>query len=562
MSLARTLQVARASLLAATMVLPLAATSLVAQEAVDSPSSVSARELQSAIDAIKRRVAEQQSARETGSENALEVELESARQTIAELTHSLERLRGERDALKREIEASQNDKSALVADLAALRDTEAGLRAALETSKGEAAAAEKELTASREQAAVGLAERDRQLNELRQAMDAEATARAGFEEKLTAMEAERSGLTTDLAAAVQDVARLEGELAEAKSAAERLTADLAAEREHSAAAETKLAEREAAERGSRTEVATLKSEIAELRELASRSVDEIEQLGETLLATMAENAELATALVEARETRTVLEAELKAVRLELEAGATSVAGAQDGLAMPPTLASSDATSEARDAELAAAKQEIATLTEELIARDKQLAEGAASGDVDALIQQMGLLQREVETLGTANAALSAELAELRGSAPSAPEIVNASADPAQSLDRFLTELNAVDTGDGWWMTVPEGLVFAPGSDALAAGTEPTVTQLATLIRYFDDAPVRIVGHTDSFGDAEVNRNLSVKRAESVGRALVEEHGIDAARISTEGFGEEQPVASNATIEGRRANRRVEIYIRR
>jgi outer membrane protein OmpA-like peptidoglycan-associated protein len=130
------------------------------------------------------------------------------------------------------------------------------------------------------------------------------------------------------------------------------------------------------------------------------------------------------------------------------------------------------------------------------------------------------------------------------------------------LEHFLGQLNAVDTGDGWWMTVPEGLVFAPGSDELAAGTEPVVAQIAALIGYFGDAPVRIVGHTDSFGDAVVNKELSLQRAAAVGRQLVGSFGIDPRRLVTEGFGEEQPIASNATIEGRRANRRVEIYIKR
>jgi outer membrane protein OmpA-like peptidoglycan-associated protein len=105
-------------------------------------------------------------------------------------------------------------------------------------------------------------------------------------------------------------------------------------------------------------------------------------------------------------------------------------------------------------------------------------------------------------------------------------------------------------------------VFAPGSDELAPGTEPVVAQIAALLGYFGDAEVRIVGHTDSFGDAAVNKELSLQRAETVGRMLVDSFGIQPDRIATEGFGEEQPIASNATIEGRRANRRVEVYIQR
>ncbi|OOZ39722.1 hypothetical protein BOW53_10410 [Solemya pervernicosa gill symbiont] len=69
----------------------------------------------------------------------------------------------------------------------------------------------------------------------------------------------------------------------------------------------------------------------------------------------------------------------------------------------------------------------------------------------------------------------------------------------------------------------------------------------------------VVGHTDSMGDAEYNRDLSDRRAMSVKRYMAGE-GVSANRIKTRGRGETMPVASNDTTQGRTKNRRVEIEI--
>jgi len=68
-----------------------------------------------------------------------------------------------------------------------------------------------------------------------------------------------------------------------------------------------------------------------------------------------------------------------------------------------------------------------------------------------------------------------------------------------------------------------------------------------------------VGHTDSVGSDAYNQRLSLARAESVKAYLVSK-GVDRQRIRTEGRGESQPVADNATAEGRAKNRRVDIEV--
>lgn len=84
-------------------------------------------------------------------------------------------------------------------------------------------------------------------------------------------------------------------------------------------------------------------------------------------------------------------------------------------------------------------------------------------------------------------------------------------------------------------------------------------QVASQVRTIDLETLIAVGHTDSTGPEAYNQKLSERRAASVKAYLVSK-GIDANRIYTEGKGETQPVASNATREGRAKNRRVEIEI--
>ena len=80
------------------------------------------------------------------------------------------------------------------------------------------------------------------------------------------------------------------------------------------------------------------------------------------------------------------------------------------------------------------------------------------------------------------------------------------------------------------------------------------------LRANPDAKIRIVGHTDSVGPAEYNLGLSLRRAESVRDYLVSQ-GISITRLSVIGKGEDFPIASNDTREGRADNRRVEFEIK-
>lgn len=73
-----------------------------------------------------------------------------------------------------------------------------------------------------------------------------------------------------------------------------------------------------------------------------------------------------------------------------------------------------------------------------------------------------------------------------------------------------------------------------------------------------DLKLTIEGHTDNVGNAQSNRELSEKRAAAVKAFLAATYGIDAARMTATGLGDQKPIAPNTTPEGRQQNRRVEL----
>lgn len=102
--------------------------------------------------------------------------------------------------------------------------------------------------------------------------------------------------------------------------------------------------------------------------------------------------------------------------------------------------------------------------------------------------------------------------------------------------------------------------FAKNSAVLQTGGEAAVAELVAFVLKHPDRPIVIRGHTDSIGDPEYNRRLSARRAETIKTILVDHHGIDRARVSVEGMGASQPIASNELAAGRRSNRRVEVVL--
>ena len=104
-----------------------------------------------------------------------------------------------------------------------------------------------------------------------------------------------------------------------------------------------------------------------------------------------------------------------------------------------------------------------------------------------------------------------------------------------------------------------GVNFETNSDRLLPGANSVLNDAAATLAKYPDLVVLVAGHTDSAGDAGYNQQLSERRAETVRQFLVEA-GAPSANLTSRGYGEQEPIADNATAEGRAQNRRVELQI--
>jgi outer membrane protein OmpA-like peptidoglycan-associated protein len=108
----------------------------------------------------------------------------------------------------------------------------------------------------------------------------------------------------------------------------------------------------------------------------------------------------------------------------------------------------------------------------------------------------------------------------------------------------------------------EEVLFDAGKAALKPNAAAKLKQVsASIAKRYPQSEVRIFGYTDSRESKAESRELSEKRAEAVKEWMVKNGNVDAARISVHPRGENNPVASNATPEGRKENRRVEIVVK-
>lgn len=131
---------------------------------------------------------------------------------------------------------------------------------------------------------------------------------------------------------------------------------------------------------------------------------------------------------------------------------------------------------------------------------------------------------------------------------------------ASELRRDLgQDVGIVNTGRELVVTMPQDLLFAVDSAVVRPDLQNDLRIVASSLNRYPDSMVRVVGHTDNTGSAAHNQALSERRANAVA-SILRGSGVDSRRIISEGRGLTQPIASNATPEGRRQNRRVEIYI--
>jgi len=114
-------------------------------------------------------------------------------------------------------------------------------------------------------------------------------------------------------------------------------------------------------------------------------------------------------------------------------------------------------------------------------------------------------------------------------------------------------------GDNIHLIMPDNITFDTDQSSLKQSFEEVLSSIVLVLNHYPDTGLIIVGHTDSVGSDEYNKNLSNRRANAVAGFLMNRK-VDGSRISAYGNGEHSPIASNDTAQGRAMNRRVELSI--
>jgi outer membrane protein OmpA-like peptidoglycan-associated protein len=130
---------------------------------------------------------------------------------------------------------------------------------------------------------------------------------------------------------------------------------------------------------------------------------------------------------------------------------------------------------------------------------------------------------------------------------------------AKSLDDDLEGATVARVGEGIVVTFENGILFDFDSSTLRSTARSNLQELAQNLQQYERTDVLIIGHTDATGSDSYNQSLSEQRANAAASYL-QQLGIAGQRVSTRGMGENDPVATNDTAEGRQLNRRVEVVI--
>jgi outer membrane protein OmpA-like peptidoglycan-associated protein len=130
---------------------------------------------------------------------------------------------------------------------------------------------------------------------------------------------------------------------------------------------------------------------------------------------------------------------------------------------------------------------------------------------------------------------------------------------AQAVENAqVTEVQDANGFNAVKVTFDSGILFATNSSTLSAASNNCISQIANVLKQNGDVDVAIFGHTDSTGNDAINNPLSQKRAAAV-ESKLRSLGVTTIR-RVEGQGSTNPVADNSTAEGRKQNRRVEVYM--
>lgn len=170
----------------------------------------------------------------------------------------------------------------------------------------------------------------------------------------------------------------------------------------------------------------------------------------------------------------------------------------------------------------------------------------------AVAREQAELAQENAERAAQEAVIAEELAARARHKPSSARIAE--------LERELAELRAQETEHGLVLTLGD-VLFATNEAELTIAAMRKLYPLVAILKEQPGRNIHIEGYTDSRGMESYNLDLSQRRADAVRDYLID-HGISPSRIIARGYGEAEPVASNATMAGRRENRRVEVIVPR
>lgn len=122
-----------------------------------------------------------------------------------------------------------------------------------------------------------------------------------------------------------------------------------------------------------------------------------------------------------------------------------------------------------------------------------------------------------------------------------------------------TGIGVERVGDQIALSMPSGLTFDVDSSTIKGDFYGPLNDVSATLLEYPKTAVDVVGHASSDGDDAYNQALSERRASSV-QTYLANSGVQSVRLNAIGMGETQPIADNATQEGRAANRRVEILL--
>ena len=140
---------------------------------------------------------------------------------------------------------------------------------------------------------------------------------------------------------------------------------------------------------------------------------------------------------------------------------------------------------------------------------------------------------------------------------SLPGNVNISIPAGSAEDRLSKYL--MSGGSGRTMMDFDRISFETGSAKLTTESSEQLHNIATILRAYPNATVTVSGHTDTVGNEQANRNLSMARAKAVANSLTSD-GVESNRVKAEGYGSLKPLADNSTEAGRARNRRVTLEV--